>query len=542
MRVKNLEKNRGSGRSRKSGESRVKRVNNAGKDYKKKDKKERKDELNLGAYVADRRDYPDAVIKETDAMPDMLSEEEITRELSRGRRDLRKMTMCTIDGDDTKDVDDAVSLRVLENGHYLLGVHIADVSHYVTKGSATDEEAYKRGTSVYFPNLVLPMLPKKLSNGICSLNVGEDRFALSVSMEIDENGIVVRHEIFESVVNIRFKISYSQIDRLYAGDAELKERYKEQLTLLDNMCALADIRHEMRNRRGAIDFDFPELKVEVDGNGMPVKLHKVSPTFANNLIEEFMLAANETVAEHFEALKVPFMYRNHEEPELDALEKLNESVRGMGLTLRGRESIPGPESIRLMLDKAKGMRIYPIIQLMALRSLPKAFYGDENLGHFGLHAEYYCHFTSPIRRYPDLYIHRVIKKTLHGGLSAKEAELLANSGEADAEHCSETEREAELAERMYTDILVAQYMAEHVGEKYPATITSITSFGMFAEIENGAEGLIFYNNMKEYMSFDSKRLISVGEHTGRKYAIGDKINIIVSEVKVKTGQIEFLFA
>jgi len=496
--------------------------------------------------IEEREVFPDSVKKEVAHVRNSLSNTAIAKELNSKRRDLRNLTLVTIDSEETKDVDDAVSISRTEAGKYVLGVHIADVAHYVKEGTELDLEAYKRGTSVYLVDKVLPMLPKKLSNGICSLNVGEDRFALSVEMTINQKGQVEKYDIFESLICVKYKITYKQITALFEGDSDLykqkdlEKEFKEHIEDIKLMKELAELRHTMRYKRGAVDFEFPETYVKTDENGKPVKVEERSVNFANNIIEEFMLAANETIAEHFAKLKVPFMFRVHEDPNPEKLENLGTSVRSMGYTLRGDGADP-TFAIQRLLEKAKGKATEPIISMLALRAMQKAEYSPSNEGHFGLAAEYYTHFTSPIRRYPDLFIHRIIKAVLHGKLNAKQEAFWRSVSDDAAKHCSFTEREAESAERTYTERLVAEYMNGFLGDVFSGTICNITGFGIFVRLDNSAEGLVFYNSMPDYMIFDERKMMAIGETNRRKYAIGDKVRVKVVNCNVKMGQIEFHF-
>lgn len=496
--------------------------------------------------IEERSEFNEDIRKEIAHISTTLSAAAVTKELKNGRRDLRNLTIVTIDSEDTKDVDDGISMERLQNGNYLLGVHIADVAHYVREGTALDREAYERGTSVYLVDKVLPMLPQKLSNGICSLNVGADRFALSVMMTIDQKGVICNYEIFESLICVKYKITYKQIFSLFEGDIPpyrqdaLKKEFKEHYEDLKTMKELAALRHKMRYKRGSIDFDFPETHVTTDPKGTPLSVETQRNTFANNIIEEFMLAANETVAEHFSWLNVPFLYRVHARPEQEKILKLSTEIRSMGYTLRGQETIRA-RAIQALLEAVKGKTAEPIISMLTLRAMQKAEYSPENEGHFGLAADNYTHFTSPIRRYPDLFIHRVIKDVFHGKMTPERKTFLRDfTGEA-AKHCSEMEREAENAERLYTDRLVTEYMSNYIGETFNGTICNITSFGIFVRLENSAEGLVFYNSMPDYMIFDEKKMIASGESNKRKYAIGDPVTVKVVNCNVKMGQIEFHF-
>jgi len=511
-----------------------------------KDRSDRPEYKTPEQLIEERSEFQEAVKKELAQIRTTLRDTTIRKELQKGRRDLRKITVVTIDSEETKDVDDGISIERLQNGHYLLGVHIADVAHYVKEETALDREAYERGTSVYLVDKVLPMLPQKLSNGICSLNVGEDRLALTVMMTIDSKGQIRNHEIFESIICVKYKITYKQIFTLFEGDqppyrqAALREEFAAHYEDLRMMKELAALRHAMRYKRGSIDFDFPETHVTTDQGGSPVSIETERNTFANNIIEEFMLAANETVAEHFSRINVPFLYRVHGRPETEKICKLSTAIRSMGYTLKGNGAVHA-HAIQSLLETVKGKAAEPIISMLTLRAMQKAEYSPENQGHFGLAAENYTHFTSPIRRYPDLFIHRVIKDVFHGKMTpARQTALSEITGEA-AKHCSETEREAENAERTYTDRLVAEYMNRYIGDTFDGTICNITSFGIFVRLENSAEGLVFYNSMPDYMIFDEKKMIASGERNKRRYAIGDPVNVKVVNCNVKMGQIEFHF-
>lgn len=507
--------------------------------------------------IEERQNFPEAVKKELAHIRTTLAESTIQKEIKKGRRDLRNLKIVTIDSEDTKDVDDGISIEIVENGRcYMLGVHIADVANYVKQGTELDLEAYKRGTSVYLVDKVLPMLPAKLSNGICSLNEGEDRLALTVMMKINKRAEIEEYEIFESIIRVKYKITYKQLTALFQGDTEfysqkaMREKYSAHIDDLTHMKNLAQLRHNMRYMRGTIDFNFPETYVVTDEKGEPIDVTERYVNFANNIIEEFMLAANETVAEHFSRKKVPFMYRVHGDPDRDRLTELSNTMRSMGYTLRGGLSDPA-YAIQSLLEKAKGKPNEPIVSMMALRAMQKAEYSPTNDGHFGLAAKYYTHFTSPIRRYPDLFIHRVIKACLRGskvetrgntgkgGIENNEKDYWQSICADAAKHCSYTEREAESAERLYTERLVAKYMSKFMGDVFTGKICNMTTFGMFVKLDNSAEGLVFYNSMPDYMIFDDKKMIAIGECTRRKYAVGDRVKIKVVNCNLQTGQMEF---
>jgi ribonuclease R len=478
------------------------------------------------------------VEEEAGKMPQAISEEE-----TKGRRDLRGWNIFTIDGADTKDIDDAVSIKKLNNGHYQLGVHIADVSYYVKQGSLLDQEAYKRGTSVYMVDRVAPMLPRPLSNGICSLNPGVDRLAMSVLMEIDGQGNVVNHEIFKSVIRSREQMTYENLYKiLEEDDAALKDRYRELLDDFYHMKDLALILRQKRQARGAIDFDIPEPKVIIDEKGKPIDIIKYEITIANRIIEEFMLVCNETVSEHFYWLEAPFMYRIHETPDSEKISHFAEFVQVLGYRLKGLKNLH-PKSLQELLDKVKGKKEERVISTIMLRSLQKARYSEKSDVHFGLAAKYYCHFTSPIRRYPDLTIHRIISHAIAGKLDDNKKEQYNKFLKEAAHHCSERERAAEMAERDSVKVKMAEYMSHRIGEKFKGVISGIASFGMFVELDNLVEGLVRVSTMyDDYYYFDEKNFSFLGERTGKMYKIGDEVEIIVVNSDLSSRTIEFELA
>lgn len=483
-------------------------------------------------------DFPEEVIREARSIP-----QELTPEDYAGRRDLRGLTMVTIDGEDARDLDDAVSLEITENGNYLLGVHIADVSHYVKENSPLDREALKRGTSVYFPDMVIPMLPKELSNGICSLNPKVDRLAFSVFMEIDSLGRVVSHEIVESVINVNERMTYTNVYKiLEEKDPELIERYRPLVPMFEKMKELALILMKRRNIRGAIDFDFEEAKIILDENGKPVKIGKYEITIANKIIEEFMLLCNETVSEHFYWAEIPFVYRIHEDPDPEKIKRLNEFLFNFGVRIKGSGNVH-PRALQDVLAKVKGTPQERVISTMMLRSLQKARYSDEHTWHFGLAANYYSHFTSPIRRYPDLIIHRIMKEYLHGKFDEKRNEHYSSILPEITKHCSERERSAEEAEREYEDLKKAEYMQQHIGETFTGIVSGITSFGMFVELDNTVEGLVRLTSMDDdFYDFDEKLQVLIGVRTGKVYRIGDTVEVVVTNADPKTRQVDFTLA
>jgi len=483
-----------------------------------------------------RYEFPEDVLREARSIPQTVQEEDI-----KGRRDLRDLKMVTIDGEDAKDLDDAVSIQILDNGNYLLGVHIADVSHYVKEGSALDREALLRGTSVYFPDRVVPMLPKELSNGICSLNAGVDRLAFSVMMEIDKNGNVRDHDIFESVIRVNERMTYTDVYKiLEEDDPQLKERYRDFVEDFQRMKELALILKEKRMRRGAVDFDFSEAKIIVDEKGKPIDIKKYKLTIANSIIEEFMLACNEVVSEHFYWLGIPFVYRIHEDPDPEKMESLNQILGVFGYHLKGYRDVH-PKALQEILHQIKGTPEERVISTLMLRSLQKARYSDVHNWHFGLAAEYYSHFTSPIRRYPDLIIHRIMKEQMSGRLDEKRIEHYRSILPDITKSNSERERAAEDAERDCEDMKKAEYMQERLGEDFDGIVSNITAFGMFVELDNTVEGLVRLSSMDDdYYVYDQQTLSLIGERTRKRYRIGDKVRVQVVKATPETGQIDFI--
>jgi len=467
-------------------------------------------------------EFPDRVKKYAASI-----KREVTQEDMEGRVDLRELKTFTIDGADAKDLDDAISIERLENGNYSLGVHIADVSHYVRENSILDKEAFKRGNSVYLVDRVVPMLPKELSNGICSLNPNEDRLTLSVIMEIDKNGNVVKHEILEAVIRSRARLIYDDVsDYLENDDEEAKEKLKDLLEELDLMKELAEILYKRRERRGSIDFNFPEAMIILDENGIPVEIKRVDRRIANRIIEEFMLVTNETVAEEYYWLEIPFLYRIHEEPSEEKIADFTKFIHNFGYVLKGKEI--HPKELQQLTKDIKGTNEEQVISTLLLRSLRKARYSEEPDIHFGLAAKYYSHFTAPIRRYPDLVIHRIIKDHLKGKLTPNKLRMLEERLPEIADHTSMTERRAEEAEREVEDLKKAQYMSSRIGEKYEGIISSITNFGIFVQLENTIEGLVHFSNMlDDYYYFDEENYYIIGERSKKIYRIGDVVNIEV---------------
>lgn len=481
-------------------------------------------------------DFPPSVLNSALDIEDFITEDEI-----KGRLDLRNIKMVTIDGEDAKDLDDAVSIERLENGNFKLGVHIADVTHYVKERSVIDKEAFKRATSVYLIDRVIPMLPKKLSNGICSLNPKVDRLTLSCIMEVNRQGKVVNHTIAQSVIKTNERMTYTDVTKILRdNDAELIERYKD---LVDDFKAMEEICKILRKKRldrGAIDFDFEECKIILDEKGKPIDIKPYERAIANRMIEEFMLLANETVAEHMEKLKVPFVYRIHENPDAEKLEKFKAFIYNLGYNdITWGEEV-NPKALQRVLDKFKGENEETIISTLLLRSMMQARYSPECAGHFGLAADYYCHFTSPIRRYPDLQIHRIIKEYLNKELTENRSKKLVSIVDSAAKQSSEMERVAQEAEREVDDLKKAEYMKDRIGEIFEGMISSVTGFGAFVELPNTIEGLVHITSFRDdYYIYDEDRLILIGERNKKIYRLGDKLKVLCSKVDILSREIYF---
>ncbi|MDR5658965.1 ribonuclease R [Serpentinicella sp. ANB-PHB4] len=481
-------------------------------------------------------DFPEEVMEEVNAISEIIPEDELAR-----RTDLRNLKMVTIDGADAKDLDDAVSIEKLSNGNYRLGVHIADVAHYVREDTYLDKEAVKRATSVYLVDRVIPMLPKKLSNGVCSLNPNTDTLTLSVLMEIDQKGKVIDHEIHESVININERMVYEDVSNILEHrDQELMDRYKDVVEDFEMMQELCKLLNQNREDRGAIDFDFPESKVILDEDGKPIEIKKYERRIANRIIEEFMLVCNETVAEHYYWLSSPFVYRVHEEPSLEKIEEFNQFIHNFGYHLKGIHEEIHPKVLHELLKKVAGKKEEPVINTLMLRSLRKARYAPNNLGHFGLAAKYYSHFTSPIRRYPDLMIHRIIKEYLKGKVSKKREERLKSVVSYISDQSSARERIADEAERATVDLKKVEFMQERIGEAYTGIVSGITSFGMFVELENTIEGMVRLSSLvDDYYIYNSQHHSLTGERTKKTFRIGDEVRIQVARADIKQREIDF---
>lgn len=477
-------------------------------------------------------EFSDEVMKQVARVPDIVSPDDWKSEKesdTEGRLDLRGWQMVTIDGEDAKDLDDAVSLTK-EGNIYHLGVHIADVSHYVREDSPLDKEAIKRGTSVYLVNKVIPMLPHALSNGICSLNEGVDRLALSCLMDIDENGKVVGHRIAETVVNIDRRMSYSSVKKIIEDrDEEETGKYEPLVPMFFMMQELAELLRAQRRKRGSIDFDFPECKIELDEKGRPVKVGAYDRNKATRIIEDFMLIANETVAEDYFWQEMPFIYRTHENPDPEKILKLGIFINNFGYSIKtGQEQIH-PKELQKLITKIEGTPEEAVISRLTLRSMKQAKYTVDNDGHFGLAAKYYCHFTSPIRRYPDLQIHRIIKENLRGKMSEKRIKHYQKILPEAALSSSRLERRADEAEREVEKLKKVEYMDEHIGEVFDGVISGMSTWGMYVELPNTVEGMIRVTSLKDdYYFYDDERYVMVGEHTRKTYQLGERVRVVVT--------------
>lgn len=484
--------------------------------------------------------FPKEVNKEANSLP------QVVRDID-GRADLRDKEIFTIDGDDTKDIDDAVSLY-MDGENYILGVHIADVSTYVKSGTALDKEARKRGTSVYLIDTVIPMLPRELSNGICSLNPNEDRYALSVEMKISKSGEVLESKIFKSVIKSKIQMTYNKVYDILVNNI-VAEGYEPHVETLKLMEKLALILVDKKSKMGAIDFDMPEAKIILDENDAVVDIKLREMTIANKLIEEFMILANEVVAETFNKKELPFIYRIHEKPEVDRIEKLNTMLKNLGypeidLNVCTKKGKVNGNNLALQLKNvmnlAKGNENEKLVSLLVLRTMQLAKYSNENIGHFGLASEYYCHFTSPIRRYPDLFIHRVISSYLANELDSKMISKYKKQAIKYAETSSEMEQEEEEAERDLYEIKKCEFMQKHVGEIYDGSISGVTSFGIFVELENTVEGLIRLENMKDdYYVYDENCMRLIGKRTNKIFKLGDKVKVKVVSANKLLRRIDF---
>ena len=483
-------------------------------------------------------EFPEKVMRQAERVPDRISEADM-----QGRTDLRDVQMVTIDGEDAKDLDDAVSLE-MNGGQYILGVHIADVANYVQEGSALDREAFERGTSVYLVDRVIPMLPRRLSNGICSLNEGQDRLALSCIMTIDQKGKVLDHVIAETVIRVDRRMTYTSVKKiLEEQDAEESARYEELVPMFQRMQELAGLLRARRRARGSIDFDFPETKVILDEKGEPVEIRPYDRNTATKIIEDFMLIANETVAEDYFWQELPFVYRTHENPDPDRMKKLSTFINNFGYSIRFREDEVHPKELQKLLERLEGTPEETLISRLTLRSMNQAKYTTECTGHFGLAARYYCHFTSPIRRYPDLQIHRIIKDSLRGRMNQEKIEHYRKILDEVAKQSSERERRADEAERETIRLKKAEYMSRHLWEEYDGVISGVTGWGLYVELPNTVEGLVHVSSLQgDYFEYNENAYEIVGQRTGKTYRLGQTVRVQVVKADRTTRTVDFELA
>ena len=483
-------------------------------------------------------EYPEKVMNQAERIPDEILEADCV-----GRTDLRDVVMVTIDGEDAKDLDDAVSLTV-QDGLYYLGVHIADVSNYVQERSALDREALNRGTSVYLVDRVIPMLPHKLSNGICSLNAGVDRLALSCLMTINEKGEVIDHSIEETVICVNERMTYTSVKKiLEEKDEAERERYKDLVPIFEQMEELAAILRKKRKKRGSIDFDFPETKIILDKEGHPVEIKPYDRNVATKIIEDFMLIANETVAQHFYWLEMPFVYRTHDVPDQEKIQKLASFIYNFGYSIKVNKEEVHPKEIQKLLSKVEGSAEEALISRLALRSMKQAKYTVDCSGHFGLACDYYCHFTSPIRRYPDLQIHRIIKDWIRGRMKSKKIEHYEEILTQVASQSSRLERRAEEAERETNKLKKVEYMERHIGEVFTGVVSGVTQWGIYVELPNTVEGMVHVSKLPgDYFLYDEQAYEMVGRDTGIKYKLGQTVKVSVENTDKFLRTIDFLIA
>jgi len=481
-------------------------------------------------------EFSEKIMNQVERVANEVSEADMA-----GRRDLRDLQMVTIDGEDAKDLDDAVSLTK-DGMYYQLGVHIADVTNYVQENSALDWEARERGTSVYLVDRVIPMLPHKLSNGICSLNAGENRLALSCLMTIDAKGEVVSHEIIESVIKVDKRMSYTSVKKILEDKDETEiELYQELAPMFELMRELAGILREKRKKRGSIDFDFPESKIVLDKQGHPIEIKPYERNVATKIIEDFMLIANETVAEHFHWMELPFLYRTHDNPDPEKISKLSTFIRNFGYSIKSKQEEIHPKELQKLLAKIEDTPEEALISRLTLRSMKQAKYTINCTGHFGLACPYYCHFTSPIRRYPDLQIHRIIKEQIRGRLNDKRIEHYNEILPEVAKHSSEMERRADEAERETDKLKKVEFMEAHIGEIYEGVISSITTWGVYVELPNTIEGMIHVSMLPgDYFYYDEETYEMVGQATNIRYKLGQTLKVKVNATDKILRTIDFV--
>ena len=481
-------------------------------------------------------EFPDSVMKQVESIPSSITGKDM-----QGRLDIRNLQTVTIDGEDAKDLDDAITISK-KDGIYTLGVHIADVTNYVTEHSPLDDEALKRGTSVYLVDRVIPMLPHKLSNGICSLNQGEDRLSLSCMMDIDENGTMLGHRIAETVINVDRRMTYTAVNAIITNhDEAVMKEYEAFVPMFEQMKELADILRGKRKQRGSIDFDFPETKVILDERGKPLEIKPYDRNAATKIIEDFMLMANETVAEDYFWQEIPFLYRTHDNPDPEKMKSLATLINNFGYSIRFHNGEVYPKEVQKLLARAEDTPEESLISRLALRSMKQAKYTVANTGHFGLAAKYYTHFTSPIRRYPDLQIHRIIKENLRSGLNEKRISHYDKLLMQVAVQSSSLERRADEAERETIKLKKCEYMTKHIGEEFDGVISGVTGWGLYVELPNTVEGLIHVNELQDdYYHFDEEHYELVGEMTKKTYKLGQPIRVVVSGTDKLLRTIDFI--
>ena len=479
--------------------------------------------------------FPDEVLAELEQIPDEVLESD-----KKDRKDLTNEVIFTIDGDDTKDIDDAISIKKLSNGNYELGVHIADVSYYVKPGTKLYDEAYERGTSVYLVDCVIPMLPHKLSNGICSLNPNVERLAQSCVMEIDKTGRVISHEIFQSIIKSRIQMTYKKVNK-WLDESIVEDGYEPYTKDLSMMKELADILREARSKRGAIDFDTEEAKIIVDENCKPIDVQLRERASGEKLIEDFMIVANETVASHIFYMELPFVYRVHGEPNEEKVNNFLNFISSLGYKITGKVNVKHPSSIENILDQLKDKKEYKILSSLMLRAMQKAVYQTDNIGHFGLASKIYTHFTSPIRRFPDTTVHRLLRTYLfENDQSKKTLDYFKEYLVPLTEHASLKERDAIECEREVEDMKMAEYMMDHIGEEFEGMISGVQSFGMFVQLPNMIEGLVHISDMSgDYYNYDEATMSLVGQKNKKRYKLGDMVKVICKSASKEESFIDF---
>ena len=481
-------------------------------------------------------EFPEEVLDYVEGIPSEVLESE-----TKDRLDLRDEMTVTIDGEDAKDLDDAITLKK-EGDEYVLGVHIADVSHYVKEGSVLDVEALNRATSVYLVDRVIPMLPRKLSNGICSLNQGVDRLALSCIMRIDSTGKIVSYDVKETVINVDRRMTYTEVNAVIQGDKEAEKRNEGYVDFFNLMYELSHVLRKRRNHRGAVNFETRECSIELNEKGKPISIQPYIRNRATKIIEDFMLAANETIAENYYWQDVPFVYRNHEDPDPQKMKALALFASGFGYHLKTSNGKMHPKELQKLLGEVEDKPEEALISRMMLRSMQRAVYEPYNKGHYGLSAKFYCHFTSPIRRYPDLMIHRIIKQCIHGEMNDQRMTFYKNILDDVTKHCSINERRADDAERDTEKMKKAEYMREHIGEVFDGIISGVTNFGVYVELDNTIEGLVHISNMiDDHYDFDEDNMMLVGEHNGKVYKLGERVTIVVDSASKVSKTIDFSF-